>query len=163
MAPIGGPPANNAEINFAVSACSAVKCVIELLTADPGSPVDAVVLLDTTQDYWTLADRRFAYFSDPVLDRRRELAAPLLFAARPPAMFELGDSLSAARRWYVWVERLVATDTVYRTVFRDMTRYARYYDQVGELDQAASWWRMAAALNPADSVVARRTRRLEER
>ncbi|HVT40779.1 MAG TPA: hypothetical protein VHE78_17200 [Gemmatimonadaceae bacterium] len=272
-----------------------------LFSADPSAPIDAVLSLDTTQDYWTLEDRRFAYFTDPVLERRREIKTPTVFFANPRAMFELGDSLSACRRWYVTVEsvehndfitqgiihrelssstpaeraeataarrsfdgmvtfierwlaaqrsgsrvavgglgplsvvevpigetgptlqstgkasprevrhllssrgeieavgailrtraadstapagtvdvalalveklalgpepvrardsyeRLVAADTAYRSVFRSMTLLGRYWDGVGDRSLALTWWRMAATINPTDSVAARRSK-----
>ena len=66
-----------------------------------GTPLDAVVLLDTTQDYHSFADTRWNDMVPLALDSADEITIPLLFAARQHALFRLGDSLLAAPRTYL--------------------------------------------------------------
>lgn len=67
----------------------------------PGTPLDAVVLLDTTQDYHSFADTRWDDMVPLALDSAEDIDTPLLFAARQHAMFRLGDRLLAAPRMYL--------------------------------------------------------------
>lgn len=66
-----------------------------------GTPLDAVVLLDTTQDYHSFADTRWNDMVPLALDSADEITIPILFAARQHALFRLGDSLLAAPRTYL--------------------------------------------------------------
>jgi hypothetical protein len=63
-------------------------------------PARAIVSLDTTQDYYSLRDRRWFDMTDPMQAHPERMAGPLLMCASPYASFELLDSLSAADRWY---------------------------------------------------------------
>ncbi len=62
------------------------------------TPVDAVVSLDTTQDYESLAHRDWTEFVPVVLASSRNMTMPILFAANAHAIFELADALSGSRR-----------------------------------------------------------------
>lgn len=76
-----------------------------LYAARPGSAVDAFVLLDTTQDYYSL-DVDFWPYTKHVLANREYVVAPLLFVANPHAFFQVADSLSGAERFYLTLRGL---------------------------------------------------------
>jgi hypothetical protein len=63
-------------------------------------PARAIVSLDTTQDYYSVRDRRWYDMTDPMQAHPERMAGPILMCASPYASFELLDSLSAADRWY---------------------------------------------------------------
>lgn len=71
-----------------------------------GTPLDAVVLLDTTQDYHSFADTRWNDMVPLALDSAEDIDVPLLFAARQHAMFRLGDSFLRAPRMYLTLRDL---------------------------------------------------------
>src|SRR5260221_3846455 len=48
---------------------------------EPGCAVDATVSLDTTEDYYSLADTRWNYMTDPVKEAIANLTRPMLFMA----------------------------------------------------------------------------------
>src|SRR5262249_12931917 len=64
--------------------------------------VDAVVSLDTTQDYRGVSDP-FWSFTPKVVKSADNLNCPLLMAAGPNAFFELADSLRHAERYYLTI------------------------------------------------------------
>jgi len=74
--------------------------------ARAGSSGDALVLLDTTQDYYSLAMPLHRELVETVLAGRAALRQPLLVAAGPEALFALVDRLSAAPRTYLTVPGL---------------------------------------------------------
>jgi Chlorophyllase len=74
--------------------------------AQPGCAADALVLLDTTQDYYGLALPLFESLVREVVEGRAHLTRPMLVAAGPEALFELMDSLSGAERAYLTVPGL---------------------------------------------------------
>ena len=59
---------------------------------------DAIVSLDTTQDYFSLTDYRWEAMTSAVVKNRKHMTGPLLMVANPHGFFELADSLSSARR-----------------------------------------------------------------
>jgi predicted dienelactone hydrolase len=67
---------------------------------------DAVVSLDTTQDYYSAADLRWQELCASVAKNRKNMTGPLLMVANPHAYFELADSLSLARRYYLTIKDL---------------------------------------------------------
>lgn len=68
----------------------------------PDAAVDAIVSLDTTQDYHGLKDPTWEKdFTTPVVNRQKNFTAPLLMAADHFATFELADSLERSRRYYL--------------------------------------------------------------
>ncbi len=73
--------------------------------ARPGSAVNAFVLLDTTQDYYSL-DVDFWPYTEDLLRDRDYVTAPLLVVANPHAFFQVADSLSRAERYYLTVREL---------------------------------------------------------
>jgi pimeloyl-ACP methyl ester carboxylesterase len=82
---------------------SAGAQVMQLFASDPSAPIDAVLSLDTTEDYAMLSDRTWAYYTDPLMERRKQVRIPLMFVAGEEALFELADSLTGSPRWLVTV------------------------------------------------------------
>jgi dienelactone hydrolase len=74
---------------------------ILLYCAQDGSPVDAVVSLDTTQDYDSLGTPGWEYLTKPLLESPKNLKMPLLMVANAHAVFELADSLKYCERLYM--------------------------------------------------------------
>ena len=76
------------------------------------SPVDAVVSLDTTQDYRGLSDTSWEYFTTPVLKNAENFTCPLLMVADSHAFFELADALHASRRYYLTLRGMGHNDYI---------------------------------------------------
>jgi pimeloyl-ACP methyl ester carboxylesterase len=68
--------------------------------AQPASPVDAVVSLDSTIDYRPLTAPGGQDVSRRLLDNSRYVNGPMLMIANANALFQLGDSLKHAERYY---------------------------------------------------------------
>ncbi|HWA15810.1 MAG TPA: hypothetical protein VG817_05215 [Gemmatimonadales bacterium] len=81
-------------------------------TADPSLPVDAVLSLDTTEDYSMLSDRSWSYFTDDLVRRRHDVKLPIMFVADREGLFELADSLVDSRRTLVTVPDLGHNDFI---------------------------------------------------
>lgn len=65
----------------------------------PGAMADAVVSLDTTEDYYYIdkySHLKFVRQVDP-----EQLSVPILFAANPDAIFQLADTLKRSQRYYL--------------------------------------------------------------
>jgi len=80
--------------------------------AQPGCVGDALVLLDTTQDYYSLAIPFFEPLVREITDGIATLTKPMLVAANPAAMFALCDTLVNAERTYVTVPELEHNDFI---------------------------------------------------
>lgn len=80
--------------------------------AQANSAVDAVVSLDTTQDYYNIADPRWEYLTTTVTKNRKHMTCPILFAANPHAFFALADSLKNAPRYYLTLKELGHNDFI---------------------------------------------------
>ena len=91
---------------------SAGAQALQWLSADPSAPVDAVLSLDTTQDYSMLSDRSWVYYTDELIRNRRNVRMPILFVADPEALFELADSLGDSRRTLLTVPGLDHNDFI---------------------------------------------------
>lgn len=74
--------------------------------AQPGCVGDALVLLDTTQDYYGLAMPVHESLVREATEGVLQLTRPLLVAAGPEALFALCDSLVHAERTYLTVPEL---------------------------------------------------------
>jgi dienelactone hydrolase len=83
-----------------------------LYRAQDASPVDAVVSLDTSQDYSGLADPGWDDMTKPILENSRNMNGPLLIAANAYAVFQLADSLKHANRYYLTFRNLNHSDFV---------------------------------------------------
>ncbi|HEX5272434.1 MAG TPA: tetratricopeptide repeat protein, partial [Gemmataceae bacterium] len=83
-----------------------------ILRAQGGCPADAVVSLDTTQDYYGLSDPRWDEMTAAVTKNRKNMMGPLLMVANPHAFFEMADSLPSARRYYLTLRDLGHNDFI---------------------------------------------------
>jgi hypothetical protein len=63
--------------------------------------VDAVVSLDTTQDYYSLATHGWEEMTEEVLRNVEHVTGPVLFVANAHAVFDFADSLKFAERYYL--------------------------------------------------------------
>jgi hypothetical protein len=63
--------------------------------------VDAVVSLDTTQDYFSLATHGWEVMTEEVLRDVKNVTGPVLFVANAHAVFDFADSLKYAERYYL--------------------------------------------------------------
>jgi pimeloyl-ACP methyl ester carboxylesterase len=73
---------------------------ILMFRAQAASPVDAVVSLDTTEDYQPLASAGWQDMTKLVRENSRYFNGPLLMVANAHALFQLADSLDRAERYY---------------------------------------------------------------
>jgi hypothetical protein len=78
----------------------------------PGAAVDAVVSLDTTQDYHGLKDPGWAPMTTLVVNNRKHFTCPLLMVAAPYAHFQLADMLGRARRYYFTIKDMGHDDYI---------------------------------------------------
>jgi len=74
--------------------------------SQPGCVADALVLLDTTQDYYGLNMPLHEVLVREASEGRAQLTRPMLVAAGPEAMFALCDTLVNAERLYLTVPEL---------------------------------------------------------
>ncbi|HBS28387.1 MAG TPA: hypothetical protein DEB06_02805 [Phycisphaerales bacterium] len=136
--------------------------------ARPGTAIDAVVSLDTTQDYHTLADPRWDMLRISVKDGLEHIKQRVLMVAAPYAVFDLADSMSHAARTYVTLPGLRHNDFIAQGLMRrvvngdpESSRLARQYGAVNSAvlsffrgalldDQAAVSALRAESSNPPD-------------
>ncbi len=69
----------------------------------PDIGLDALICLDTTQDYYSPANPLWRPMVERTLARSDRITAPLLMAAEPHAIFDLADRLESAPRTYLTV------------------------------------------------------------
>jgi len=93
--------------------------------AQTNCAADAIVSLDTTQDYYSLADNRWEDMTTTVLKNRKNMTGPLLMAANPHGFFQLADSLWHARRYYLTIKNLDHNDFISQGVIAKTLRYGR--------------------------------------
>ena len=89
-------------------------------TAQDASPVDAVVSLDTTQDYDGLGTLGWEYLTKPLLESPRNFKMPLLMVANAHAVFELADSLKYCERLYMTLADQNHSDFVSEGIVRHL-------------------------------------------
>jgi hypothetical protein len=80
--------------------------------AQPSCVVDAVVSLDTTQDYYSVAHPGWRQLTTTVADNRENFTGPLLIVANPHAFFAMCDSLDSSRRYYLTIKDLDHNDFI---------------------------------------------------
>ena len=74
---------------------------ILMFRAQAASPVDAVVSLDTTQDYHALGTPGWGEMVPRIQENSRFFGGALLMVANGKALFQLADKLSRAERYYL--------------------------------------------------------------
>lgn len=90
-----------------------------IFRSQQNSVVDAVVSLDTTQDYFSVADSRWNHMTVPVTAKRHNLTGPILLAANTHAFFQLADSLQSAPRYYFTINDLSHNDFISQGVIHN--------------------------------------------
>jgi pimeloyl-ACP methyl ester carboxylesterase len=103
-----------------------------LLGSQADSVADAVVSLDTTQDYRGLADSAWEDFTAPVVKNGKNFTRPLLMVAGPHAFFELADSLHRSRRYYLTVKGLGHNDYISQGGFHKERLYQLHLSDAGQ-------------------------------
>lgn len=96
---------------------SAGAQALQWYATDPSAPIDAILSLDTTQDYAMLSDNSWAYAKDMIRDRDR-VHTPILFVADRSALFELADSLAWASRTLLTVPPMGHNDFISQGIIR---------------------------------------------
>jgi dienelactone hydrolase len=110
-----------------------------MFQAQDDSTVDAVVSLDTTQDYHTLSDHNWDDMTVPILEKRANSTKPLLFVANAYAIFDLADQLTDAERYYLTFRELDHGDFVSLGIRRrDMDSMAHPADQARHAERDAA-------------------------
>jgi hypothetical protein len=116
---------------------SAGAQVMQLFASDASAPIDAGISLDTTQDYAMLTDDTWAYYTDSVISRRRQVRIPIMFVAGPDALFELADSLVRSRRTLVTVPDVRHNEFISQGVIRKQVHAGLTGDDPTGRDAAA--------------------------
>ncbi|MEM7203675.1 MAG: hypothetical protein AAF628_25650 [Planctomycetota bacterium] len=84
----------------------------------PDCPADALVLFDSTADYYSLRIPNFRYLTEPALQQPGAYVRPMLVIAGPEATFEMCDQLTAADRTYLTVPELGHNEFILQGVLR---------------------------------------------
>lgn len=105
--------------------------------AQPSSAVDAVVSLDTTQDYYGLSDPRWERLTATVTKNRVNFTGPLLIVANPHAFFEMCDSLNASRRYYLTIKDLDHNDFISQGCLANELRVKPGFEPEGKPGQSS--------------------------
>ncbi|MEW6733156.1 MAG: helix-turn-helix domain-containing protein [Acidobacteriota bacterium] len=92
------------------------------LRAQENSVIDAVVSLDTTQDYYSLADPRWSRLITTVTEGRHQFTGPLLVVAKPHAFFPMFDTLDRSRRYYLTLRDLEHNEFISQGCIRQNLR-----------------------------------------
>lgn len=101
--------------------------------ARPQSVVDALLILDTTQDYHSLANPLWS-FPKPVLENARNFTGSILAVAGPAAIFQLMDRLEWADRYYFTIDKVGHNEFISQGVIRSRlaSQYGLMQDDRGE-------------------------------
>jgi dienelactone hydrolase len=102
--------------------------------SQPNAAVDAIVSLDTTQDYHGLKAPGWEEMTTTVLKNRKSFTSPLLMVASPHAFFELADTLQQARRYYLTLKDMGHNDYISQG---GISRERLYQLQLGDPNQTA--------------------------
>ncbi|MBL0937892.1 MAG: hypothetical protein IBJ03_03295 [Gemmatimonadaceae bacterium] len=96
-------------IGHSAGAQSAIR-----LQTEGSSPARAALILDTTQDTWSLTDERWGDggFLDVIRNRYHRASGTFLFATVPEAQFQVGDTLTNSERWYLTLPHLDHNDFI---------------------------------------------------
>ena len=102
--------------------------------ARPDCPADAVVLLDSTLDYYGTNVPTFAELSKQMIESAANVNLPMLVTASPGAAFELCDALTQADRTYHTIPELdhnefIAQGLVRQNVLSQLSQQLRRGDQ----------------------------------
>ena len=87
------------------------------------SVADALVSLDTTQDYYSLLDTRWNYMTEPVTKNINNMAIPMLAVAAKEAIFQMFDLLKHAERYYLTTSNLEHNDFISQGVIANTFKF----------------------------------------
>jgi hypothetical protein len=87
------------------------------------SVVDALVSLDTTQDYHGLSTNLWERMTGAVSKNIKNMSIPVLVAASKPAIFQMWDMLEYAERYYFTTEHLGHNDFIAQGIIKKTYRY----------------------------------------
>jgi dienelactone hydrolase len=108
-----------ADWNHVAIAGHSAGAQISLIYASKGAtPVDAVVSLDTTQDYYSLSEPGWKTLVSSLKDDSRNMTMPILYAANAYALFELADTLEKSDRDYLTFKDLDHNDFISQGIFK---------------------------------------------
>lgn len=84
------------------------------LQTEGTSPARVALILDTTQDTWSLTDERWGNggYLDAIRPRYHRAHGTFLFATVPEAQFQVGDTLTNSERWYLTLPHLDHNDFI---------------------------------------------------
>lgn len=103
--------------HVAIAGHSAVQA--SLIYASKGAtPVNAVVSLDTTQDYYSLAEPGWKTLVSSLKEDSWNMTMPVLMAANAYAIFELADLLDKSDRDYLTFKDLDHNDFISQGIFK---------------------------------------------
>lgn len=85
-----------------------------IYAARAGISIDAIVSLDTTQDYVTLSDSRWPLLVNALTNGRETYTTPTMFVAGPPAFFELADTMAHSERVYLTIPVLTHNEYIFQ-------------------------------------------------
>ena len=102
---------------IAMGGHSAGAQAIMRFQSQPQSVVDALFILDTTQDYHSLSNPLWE-FTQTVLDNTHHFTAPMLVVAGPAAIFQLIDRLDQAARYYFTIADVGHNEFISQGVLR---------------------------------------------
>jgi pimeloyl-ACP methyl ester carboxylesterase len=103
--------------------------------AQANAPVDAVVSLDTTQDYHGLKAPGWEEMIATVKNSKH-FTCPLLMVAGPHAFFELADTLQKARRYYLTIKDMGHDDYISQGGIGRERRYQLHHGDPKQTSQA---------------------------
>lgn len=110
------PFANWNRIAVAGHSLGAQTCV--RATTQPSCPADAVVLLDTTVDYYSLKIPTYNYITSLAIENRKHIDQPMLVVAGPGAMFQMCDQLHRSDRDYLTIPELDHNEFISQGILR---------------------------------------------
>lgn len=83
----------------------------------------AVVSLDTSEDYHSLATSGWESMTKSVLDNVGNMGSPMLIVARRSAVFEMCDLLKNSERYYLTVRNLSHNDFIWQGIIHETLKY----------------------------------------
>ncbi|MBX3117561.1 MAG: hypothetical protein KF784_00730 [Fimbriimonadaceae bacterium] len=128
------PNVNWDQIGFVGHSAGAQAGVI--FQTHAGTRVDALVSLDTTEDYYSLADTRWRYMTDPVQRNMGIMHQPILFCAGPEAGFDMVDRMKFTPRHIFTIDQLNHNDFISQGTMSHRAKSLLMPDSV-ELKQTA--------------------------
>jgi hypothetical protein len=93
--------------------------------AQGAMPFDAMIGLETTQEYYTQKDIRWDYFVPEVMKNSDYVKTEFLFATNPPAIHELADKMKNSNRYYLTIPNISHNDFISQGIQRKYLLYQK--------------------------------------